>query len=380
MSNSYWESNLDKVLEIIKNSESLEEAAEECSKFLGKDVTSNAVSSAIRRLRREKGYDLPTAQDMLGTAEEAPVVDFNPIPWLDDEDDTPIRPIRSARGPDTLPTILTAKTIPKRLLVIPDCHYPFHDPYAVSAMMAYARDRKPDAGVILGDLRDVGGLSRHDSSHSANKLLDVKYLMKTEAESVKPLLDELISIVNGGNIWWIPGNHEGRLNNLINANPTLRGLRSLEPREFFEVPNGITWVDDNEDGSARRLKIGNAFFEHGHKIINSRGSAHIANTMAMRRPWCNTFVGHWHCTDRKERVAFWPDGRDETFITASLGHLSTVKDHSHYVSLPNWSHGFGEIEFWQDRNGEIKFSFDQIVMVNQSFSRNGKLYSGHRLM
>lgn len=363
-----WEPYVDEVLQIVKNSQTTIEAAKRCSNIVGEVVSWNSISCAIRRLR-SKGLDVPPLFDLLGVD----LVSFTS--YEDDPDDIKIKLPKAKKGPDTVPAIVSLDWMPKKIAVIPDMHFPIQDPFAIEAMIAYLRDFKPDYAVILGDALDCFCLSRHDKP--AEFLNELKFQLAGEMDELMPLLYVLADLVGGfNNITWIEGNHEARRNNILQAHPGLVTMPSLKAKAFFGIPEDIVWVENNKVHK-QRFRIGNMFFEHGDNVINSRGSTHIANTMSQRRPWCNTFTGHWHCVDRKTRVAYWPDGRPETFVTASLGHLSKVQEHEHYTRLPNWTHGFGTIETWKDGEKD-RFSFDQIEMVEYTFSRNGKLYSGKK--
>jgi predicted phosphodiesterase len=287
----------------------------------------------------------------------------------DELDDLIIKLPSTRKGPDVYPDIVELPFIPKKLVALPDSHHSIQDQKAIDLTIKFLQDYEPDAIVLLGDVYDCVCLSRHDSSHTAERLMDIKYKMASEIEAAKPFLNELLNICD--DVVLIEGNHERRRKNMINQNPGLLGHPGLEPKKFFEIPDQITWINNNQ-----RLKVGNAYFEHGDGIINSRGSQHIAAALGQRRPWCNTFVAHWHCSSEYNRVAYWPDGTPETFITATCGHLSTVKEQS-FVNLPNWTLGFRTVEFWQDGSTDknsVKFSTHQINFINYKFSWNGKMY------
>ncbi len=379
---SMWETHLDKVLSIVRSSRTYDDVAERCSELFGKPVTVNAVSAALRRLRRDKGVAVPQIGDILGTEQDSSPMSSSDYaqtwavlrgadPW-DEVNDTMVKLRKPKKSFDTLPAIKHLGWLPKRIAVIPDSHHPIHDPYAIDAMMAYLRDYKPDYIVLIGDVYDCLCLSRHANSHAAVRLMDIKYQLKTEIDAAKPFINELLSISNN-NLAWIEGNHEYRRQNILNANPGLIGLPALDAKNLFEIPDKVWWIESDE-----RLRIGNMFFEHGDQIINSRGSMHVANTMWNRRPNVNTFVGHWHCIDVKRRISYTDVGEAVTSVCATVGHLSTIKEHQHYAKLPNWSNGFATMDTWE-KDGKCCFSLDIVEMSGYEFRRNGKLYSGRRL-
>lgn len=358
----YYE-HLSDIFNIIKSTKDREKAAKNVSKLIGKEVSWEAVSAGYRRCRNEYGEDIPPIEELLGSE----TLEYVPKTAIDGFE---IKLPKLKKGPDVLPTIVEIGWVPRKVAIIPDIHFPIHDPWAIDCVVSFLRDYKPNYIVLLGDLLDCLCLSRHDNSHSAEKMMDIKYQLNTEIEASAPFVKELLKITEC--ISLIEGNHELRREQILNKNPGLRGIEALEPKKFFQIPDPIKWI-----GNKQRLKIGNAYFEHGDQVVNSRGSKHIADSMAQRRPWCNTYTGHFHTIDRKNKVAYWPDGSHELFVTATIGHLSMVKEHQHYAKLPSWSHGLGLLEFWEDGDNP-QHSFDQIIFTNYTFSRNGKIYSGKK--
>lgn len=353
-----WFDIANEVIHIAKTSVNTEEIANKCSKLLGRTVSYDAVSSAMRRLRRDHGLYLPFILDVLGQD-------------LDNEDDVDVKLPPAKKGPDTLPRIVSLDSVPKRLAFIPDIHFPYQDREALDAVVACLRDYKPNCIVLAGDVLDCSCLSRHETPIA--KLRDIKYHLREEISQAKPFLEEILSISNN-NVIWLEGNHEYRRQEIIKTHPGLLDLPALTAENLFEIPKGIRFLPRGQ-----RLRVGNMFFEHGDQIINSRGSKHIANTLLTRRPYLNTFVGHWHCIDSKSSTVYLPETDEpELFMCASVGHLSTVRDHAHYAKLPNWTHGFATFDTWQ-QNNKTRFNFNQIRIFDAEFIFNGKLYSGQKL-
>lgn len=286
------------------------------------------------------------------------------------DEDLVIKLPPTKKGFDTFPRIHSLDWTPTKLAFIPDVHFPKQDQRALDAMVACLRDEKPDMIILAGDVLDCAALTRHETP--ADRLMDVQFRLDSEIDAALPFLNELVSIADG-NVYWIEGNHEGRRKRIIATHPGLIGVPALSARNMFRIPERITWIDSDS-----RLRVGNMYFEHGDRIINSRGSAHVANTMMSRRPFINTFTGHWHCVDQKSRVVYMPEGdTPETFMTACVGHLSNVRDHEHYAKLPNWTHGFAMFDVWA-QGDKTRFNFYQIAMVDHEFVFHGKKYSGKK--
>ena len=256
-----------------------------------------------------------------------------------------------------------------KILFVPDIQFPKHDPRAMDVMIRSAQQLGPNIIVLAGDVNEVDILSYWKAKERKRKIKlgEIKESIHAENLSAKPYLNELCEIADEG-VYWLEGNHEARRRNLFKEYPELRGDPRFEPREFFELNPAIEWIPESY-----RLKIGNCYFEHGHKILNTRGSKTIAESMHQRRPHSNTFTGHWHCVDRYTRVEYAPDNTPSPHTTATCGHLSNPDDH-HYVNLPNWTQGWGEIVMWLE-NGKPRFSFDQIELMDYKYARRGKIIS-----
>ncbi len=109
------------------------------------------------------------------------------------------------------------------VLVIPDCHRPWHHVKAYSLMLEVAKAMPgggPDHILLLGDYGDIYNLSAHGPRDPG-----VLVAMVGEIESVNAGLDELDALFPRAKKKYIEGNHEWRLERYIqNRAPELFGI------------------------------------------------------------------------------------------------------------------------------------------------------------
>jgi hypothetical protein len=115
----------------------------------------------------------------------------------------------------------------ERILIIPDCHFPFIDRQAWNTMLLAARAFKPDTIAQLGDLIDCYSVSAHDKNPARKeKLVD-------EIEVTNAALDELDALGASRKIA-NEGNHSARVAKLVAKVPGLHGMFTLRERLGFD--------------------------------------------------------------------------------------------------------------------------------------------------
>jgi len=356
--NITWADVLDDIIEIAKNSHSTGEIAERCSDLMGRRVTYNAVSSALRRLRRD-GQDIPQLADVMGSDRGSAGQFTCEGPGLRiPKECTPEKTVEP-EGTVYIPKI------PNKVLVIPDIHFPIEDKAALAALMAFAQDAKPDMILQLGDTYDFYGLSSF--GHSQKRMTSYGGRIWEEAQSAIPFWNECLSITK--NVAMIAGNHEYRLERLIDANPALFSHPAFSLHNFLDIPKAIKIYPYRT-----KLYIGETMFSHGDKLGNWRQAPkYLAQRVLDVRPTSHTIFGHFHRIETKSHVLYGPSG-PETYSASCVGHLSDT-DQQTYVANPQWNHGFALIEYWQDGN-KTRHHTSIIEIINGKFKFGGKLYTG----
>tara|TARA_Y100000310_G_scaffold153457_1_gene152874 strand:- start:1051 stop:1863 length:813 start_codon:yes stop_codon:yes gene_type:complete len=115
----------------------------------------------------------------------------------------------------------------KKILVLPDAHYPHHDPDAMACIAAVVEHLDPDEVIVLGDWLDAGGFSRHGPHSFADGAHD---FLESEVGPCNEMLDTLQG-AKDRKLIYLEGNHEERVNRWLVSNagkvgPSLAKLSS----------------------------------------------------------------------------------------------------------------------------------------------------------
>src|SRR5437899_357253 len=113
----------------------------------------------------------------------------------------------------------------KRVAVLPDTHLPFESKRSVAAVEKYLVTEKWDEVILLGDLLDFDEISSHNVTNL--RAVEGKTIQKTY-DYANRYLDRLQKIVDGAKITFLEGNHDFRVERLIDACPRLRGSIEVE--------------------------------------------------------------------------------------------------------------------------------------------------------
>lgn len=188
-----------------------------------------------------------------------------------------------------------------------------------------------------------------------------------EIKSAKEMLKEVNSILpKHCKKFMTMGNHDQR--------PEIYRLNNWDAKDqklfgsyfgFERIPNaevlyglkelGWEWCDrDNMIG------IGKALFTHGFYT----NKTHAEKTLMM---WFKTIIyGHVH-----NFSVFSRSGMDSHPIAAySIGTLSRFDLSYLKGTIPNWTHMFGVIDYFQNGN----FTFNPIPIIDGKFIKDGKIY------
>jgi predicted phosphodiesterase len=316
-----WTGLDDVLFNAVRSSKGTTEAAKKVSSATGKAVNADQVSGAWRRIKGK--YE--GAAKYLG------------LPALD-----PVKP--SIR----------------RVICDGDNHYPIEDPAFQQAKIAFARDWKPDVWVNIGDHYDVYSLSSYAKDPA--RVFKGKYSLQAEFDSSEDYW-RAVCEVTPGEIVYIKGNHEERLDRHVAANP---GLHDLEVLELGKAANIPPRVSCKPYGYVHR--IGDLHFEHGDELGYSGNPSQ--KYQASNKGTIDVIFGHHHRVGSSFKNIYTVNG-PVTTQAHSQGHGSDV-DQAGYIKRPAWSLGFTAIEFSSDGN----FNVYPIVPRNGVFSFGGKVYDG----
>ena len=92
-----------------------------------------------------------------------------------------------------------------RVLIVPDIHFPNHDPHALDCLKQACEIIKPDEVVLLGDVVDCATFSTHVKSRIEQKAQDFR---ESELSPATDLLEFFARFAD--KIVYLEGNHEYR--------------------------------------------------------------------------------------------------------------------------------------------------------------------------
>jgi len=225
-----------------------------------------------------------------------------------------------------------------------DVHAPIHDKLAMGLVVQAHRLIRPRLSVAGGDIFDVMALSSHRKA--ARQQLENGSLAG-EADSLAAELDEIARASDYAVI--LPGNHEGRVERLVDDVPGLHGV--LKWHTPFDSVLGL-W-DCLPTGAAVRL--GPLLLCHGHDLAGSL-AASPALSVLRNYPGQSTIFGHCHKIDVATRPSL-RNGHQVVHGAWTFGHLSDPRRQGYAAAFRGaWQQGFGHIEFWDRGDGRLGFT------------------------
>jgi predicted phosphodiesterase len=241
------------------------------------------------------------------------------------------------------------------ILIIPDCHIPYHSERAWNLLLKAARQLKPKHIAILGDFVDFYQVSSHSK--------DPSRAMSTEDEikAGNRCLDQLDAL-GAKNKLYIEGNHEDRMNRyLMEKAPEIKSmirveeLLKLKQRKWKFTPY------------KHHAKIGKLHLTH-----DTGTAGPTAHKTSLHTFQDNVVIGHTH------RIAYCVEGnaKGKPHVGAMFGWLGDVKqvDYMHRIKADrDWAMGFGT-GYLDTSNGFVYIQ--PIPLVNFTCVLNGKLLKG----
>lgn len=249
------------------------------------------------------------------------------------------------------PAIFAPKRF-SRVAFISDIHLPFENRVAVRLMLDFLADYKPDVVLLAGDIYDFYEISDFDKTPGRITTLQDEF---DEGRYFIRAIDELCPEVH-----FLIGNHEDRLQRVINRNPGLFKLRSLDMQRAAELPE--RW---RIHPSQTHFKLGKLTALHGD-IKGIKSAVHPARTLFQKLKRSVIF-GHFH------RFGVHLDTNYDGDVRGGFanGHLSDVSRVTSWVTCPDWQEGFSTISLCEDGG----FAVQPRLIVNHRLIVEGKEYT-----
>lgn len=247
----------------------------------------------------------------------------------------------------------------KKVLVLPDIHYPVEDKRTMTAVEGYMASQKWDEMVYLGDVMDFNCIS----SHNKNNLRAVEGSSLAEDYDYVNGKFQLHRSIVGFNtkITYLEGNHEFRLERFIDANPRLKGMVEVEHALDLKRRK-INWVRSWSKGEVYR--IGKANFIHGIYTTEHHAKAHV---MAYGE---NIFYGHMHDL---QQFSFTRKGDNKTITAHSLGCLCDYNQKYLHGRPTKWQQAVTTFNIFED--GFFTY-YVTPIFKHRFVAPNGEVFSG----
>lgn len=243
-----------------------------------------------------------------------------------------------------------------KVLLVPDCHIPYHDARAWELMLTVARDFQPEHLFIIGDFLDFYAVSDHSKDPSRALKLDAEIMA---GEAALDQLDALGPVCKT----YVAGNHEDRLERYLrNKAPELFHLVSV-PDLLHLKKRGWDYVPYKQ-----AIEFGKLHLTHD---VGASGRYAVYKSLDMFQH--SNITGHTH------RLSYIVEGNatgKEFKLSAQFGWLGDSKavDYMHRAKVnKDWALGFG-IAYLQPSSGYVYAT--PVPLVNYSCVVEGRLYTG----
>jgi len=223
----------------------------------------------------------------------------------------------------------------QKVLILSDIHFPYQDNLAIKTALQYGAKQGMEAIYLNGDIMDFYQASRFRKN-------PLEFRIFEEIEVTKRFLNELRSRFPSLKIYYKMGNHEDRLNRLLEEKaPELIGVEAFKFENFMEFRKlNIEFVDNYA-----YAKLGKLTIIHGHEFrIGGGQDKNAINLNSKAR--VNCIMGHFHAP----QTYFYKNLNGETIGTWVTGALCGLSPKYHQFN--NWKHGFAFVEL--EKNGNFK--------------------------
>jgi predicted phosphodiesterase len=224
-------------------------------------------------------------------------------------------------------------TTANNCLLLSDIHVPYHEPEAVKAAVEWGKTKGINTIILTGDFMDFYQLSSFTRDPRMRELRD-------ELDAGYEMLYYISSTLPKAKIYFLPGNHERRLENYLRIKaPELLGASGdeLDLDFFLKFSDfGVTYLKNRQIIKAGELWIG-----HGDDFGVKSNTVNPARTFMLKGK-VNYIGGHFHTSS--EHTWKRMDGKVEGCW--SLGCLSGL--YPEFRKFNEWSHGFGHVKINED--------------------------------
>lgn len=252
-----------------------------------------------------------------------------------------------------------------------DEHHPWTDWPAHDAIYQFCDQRRIDNHVLIGDLCNLSGISRHVREDAMEQIEEpiIKNLRSAALH-----IDIIASINPEADIWLMEGNHEQRLKawsrqmNNLSWQGITDDLKVLL-RHYGECKHidRVKFVDYDDPYAV--LRIGKMGFTHGVFVNKHSACKHVETHLE------SVTFGHTHTMQMFSIARKYQPGRwAEPIAGYSVGHLMSPEGKRYMKGRPDrWVTGFAFME--HDEETGI-YTQHLLPIVQNAFIFNGVKYIG----
>jgi predicted phosphodiesterase len=217
----------------------------------------------------------------------------------------------------------------KLTMIIPDIHYPVHDPEAVACMLKAAKILQPERVVFLGDALECAQFSRHD-----RKALD-ELVSDWDADMDGFIRDILVPLERcSKRRAFVEGNHEYRVEAAALRNHEIRAVwNTISPRIRIGRRKRMEYVPYQTPVLGHYKIAPSLWAIHGWSHGEHAASVHLAQSS-------NFSIWHGH-THRNQSDSKNDPATGRLIRAMCPGFLGLIQPKWIGSKPTKWSHGFG---------------------------------------
>jgi hypothetical protein len=236
-----------------------------------------------------------------------------------------------------------------------DFHHPYHSKSCLTCLLKVIKDIKPSIFILGGDNMDFNTISSYNMKKP--KLIEGSRISKDYKMFNLEILTPINKVLgNKCKKYFMKGNHEERLERLVEAEPKLEGL--------IEIENNLDLHDWSIKGYKEVIKLGHMHFTHG--LYWNKYHAHKSVDVYQK----NIFYGHVH--NPQVYTSISPiDSLPKQGV--SVGCMCDLNPEYKKDEPNHWVNQF--LVFYLMSDGTFRYDIPTIIYGRTII--NGKLYDGN---
>lgn len=257
----------------------------------------------------------------------------------------------------------------KRVVLLPDIHYPRHNEVAMNAVFKFLKYFNPHIIVLIGDALEMEAVNRWRLNKGSKKFFEDKRLKKEYLGFLREILTPLEKIGKRAKKIYMGGNHEFWINDVIEKNTQFEGM--IEPEICLKLAERkwkwIPYIVRDEEGGYVRglLELGKLLVMHGH-YTNKYHSAKMADQYSK-----SVVYGHTHDVQIFTKVF---SDRAGYHTAQSIGCLCNKAPEFMRGRSNDWVNSFGVLYVRDDGYYNLYVP----IIIKGKFTYAGKTFDGNK--